>query len=137
MPYLPLNYLIFVHLFRVGLAWHKIGIYLSAISAFLEPYHLHKVSNHPVISKLMHHFYLQHPPSCKHFDPWDVECLSSLLESLAPVSFLTTFQLAWKTDNLLVVVTVKCCSDVILLCIDNQHLFLLHHAAIFYSQYLV
>ena len=51
-----------VHLFQVGLAWHTIGIYCSAISAFLEVHHLHKACNHPVISKLMHHFYLQCPP---------------------------------------------------------------------------
>ena len=48
-----------LHLFQVGLAWHTIGIYCSAISAFLEPHHIHKASNHPVISKLMHHFHLQ------------------------------------------------------------------------------
>ena len=52
-----------LHLFQVGLAWHTIGIYRSAISAFLEPHRIHKASNHPVISKLMHHFYLQRPPS--------------------------------------------------------------------------
>ena len=57
-----------LHLFQVGLAWCTIGIYHSAISAFLEPHQLHKASNHPVISQLMRHFYLQHPPSCKHFD---------------------------------------------------------------------
>ena len=66
-----------VHLFRVGLAWHMIGIYCSAISAFLEPHHLHKASQHPVMSKLMCHFYLQCPPSHKCFDPWDVEHLLS------------------------------------------------------------
>ena len=88
-----------VHLFQVGLDWCTIGIYCSAISAFLEPQHHHKASNHPVISKLMHHFYLQCPPSHKHFDPWDVEHLS-LLESWAPASSLTTFKLAWKTANL-------------------------------------
>ena len=50
-----------VHLFRVGQAWHTIGIYYSAIPAFLEPHHFYKASNHPATSKLMHHFYLQHP----------------------------------------------------------------------------
>ena len=55
------------HLFWVGLAWHTIVIYHSAISTFLEPHHLHKASNHPVIFKLMHHLYLQHPPSHKTF----------------------------------------------------------------------
>ena len=79
----------------------------------------------------MHHFYLQHPPSCKHFDPWDVEHLLSLLESWAPASSLTTFKLVWKTATLLSLVTVKCCSDSTLLCIDNQHFFLQCHAAIF------
>ena len=39
-----------LHLFQVGLAWHTIGIYRSAISAFLEPHRIHKASNHPVIS---------------------------------------------------------------------------------------
>ena len=58
-----------LHLFQVGLAWHTIGIYHSAISDFLEPHWLHKASNHPVISKLMRHFYLQHPASLKCFDP--------------------------------------------------------------------
>ena len=105
------------------MAWHTIGIYCSAISTFLEPHHLHKTSNHPVISKLMHHFYLQCPPFCKHFDPWDVEHLLSLLQSWAPTS-LTTFRLAWKTATLLALVTVKHCSDLTLLCIDNQHLLL-------------
>ena len=79
----------------------------------------------------MCHFYLQHPPSHKHFYPWDVECLLSLLESWAPASSLTTFKLAWKTATLLAPVTAKHCSDLTLLCIDNQHLFLQHHAAIF------
>ena len=88
------------HLFRVFLAWHTIYIYCSADSTFLEPHQLHKASNHPVISKLMHYFYLQHPPSCKHFDPWDAEHLLSLLESWPPASSLTTFKLAWKTATL-------------------------------------
>ena len=78
----------------MGLAWHTIGIYHSAISAFLEPHCIHMASNHPVILKLMHHFYLQCPPFRKQFDPWDVEHLLSLLESLAPASSLTTFKLA-------------------------------------------
>ena len=120
-----------LHLFEVGLAWHTIGIYCSAVSNFLEPHHLHKASNYPVISKLMHHFYVQHPPSHRHFDPWDVEHLLSLLESWAPASSLTTFKLAGKSATLLALVTVKHCSDLTLLCIDNQHLYLQHHAAIF------
>ena len=41
------------------------------------------------------------------------------------------FKLAWKTATLLALVTAVCCSDLTLLCIDNQHLFLQHHAAIF------
>ena len=55
----------------------------------------------------------------------------SLLESWAPDSSLTTFKLAWKTATLLALVTVKHCSDLTLLCIDNQQLFLQCHAAIF------
>ena len=117
---------ILFHSFQVGLAWHTIGIYHSAISAFLEPHQIHKASNHPVILKLKHHFYLQHPPSHKQFDPWNVEHLLSLLESWAPTSSLTTFKLPWKTATLLVLVT-----DLTLLCVDNQHLFLQCNAAIF------
>ena len=56
--------------------------------SFLEPHHHHKACNHPIISKLIHHFYLQCPPSCKPFDPLDVKHLLSLLESWAPVSSL-------------------------------------------------
>ena len=118
-------------MFQVGLAWHTIGIYHSSKSAFLDLHWIHKVSNHPVISKLMHHFYLQDSPSCKHFDSWDVEHLLSLLESWPPASFLATFKLAWKTATLLTLVTAKHCSDFTLLCIDNQHLFLQCNAAIF------
>ena len=79
----------------------------------------------------MHHFCLQDPLSHKHFDFWDVECLLSLLDSWAPASSLTTFKLAWKTATVLALVTAKCCSDLTLLCVYNQHLFLQHHAAIF------
>ena len=46
----------------------------------------------------------------------------SALKSLA-ASSLTTFKLAWKTATLLAPVTTKCCSDLTLLCIDNQDLF--------------
>ena len=90
-----------------------------------------QASKHPVISKLMHYFYLQQPPSHKCFDPWDVECLLSLLESWAWASSLTTYKLAWKTATLLALVNAKHCSDLTLLCIDNQHIFLQLHAAIF------
>ena len=79
----------------------------------------------------MHHFYLQCPHSHKYFEPWDVECLLSLFESWAPASSLTTLKLAWKTATLLALVTMKHCSDLALLCIDNKHLFLQCHAAIF------
>ena len=122
---------VLLHLFQVGLAWHSIGIYLSAISVFLS---LIAFTRHLIILsflKRMHHFYLQHPPSHKWFDPWDVECLLSLLESWAPVSSLTTFKLAWKTATLLALATAKHCSDLTLLCVDNQHLFLQHNATIF------
>ena len=70
------------HLFQVSLAWHTIGIYHSAISAFLEPHQLHKASTHPVISKLMFRFYLQHPPSHKFLVSWDVEHLLSFFRKL-------------------------------------------------------
>ena len=55
----------------------------------------------------------------------------SLLESWAPTSSLITFKLAWKTATLLALATAKHCSHLTLLCIDNQHLFLQHYAAIF------
>ena len=120
---------VLAHLFRIGLAWCTIGICHSAI--FLEPHHLHKASNHPVTSKLMCYFYLQHTSSCKHFDPWNVEGLLSLLESRALASSPSTFKLAWNTATLLALVTMKHCSELTLLCIDNQHLFVQLHAAIF------
>ena len=76
------------------------GSYHLAISAFLEPHHHHKASNHPTISKLICHFHLQHPPTHKHFDSWNVEQILSVLESWVPVSF-TNFKLVWKTSSLL------------------------------------
>ena len=80
----------------------------------------------------MHHFYLQCPSFWKHFDPWDVEHLLSLLESWAPTSSPTTFKLAWKTATPLALVTAKHCYDLTLICIDSQHLFLQCYAAIFF-----
>ena len=53
------------------------------------------------------------------------------MESWAPASSLTTFKLAWKTATLLALVPAKHCSDLTLLCIDNQYLFLHCNAAIF------
>ena len=120
MPYLLLKLVDFlVCLFRLGLAQCTIGIYHSAILAFLQPHYHHKASNHSIISELIHHFYLQHPPSHKCFDLLDVECLLLLLESLAPASSLTNFKLAWKTATLLGLVAAKHFSNLSLLCIDN------------------
>ena len=82
-----------LHPFQVGLARCTIGKYRFAISTFLEPHHLHKACNDPGLSKLMCHFYLQCPPTGKHFDPWDGEYLLSMLESWAPAFSLTTFKL--------------------------------------------
>ena len=115
---------------------HTIGIYHSAISAFWECHHHHQeASNHPIISKFMCHFYLQCPASHKCFAPWDVKHFLSLLEIHAPASSLTNFKLAWKTATLLALLTAKHRSD--LLYIDNQHLFLLYHAAFFHFLHLV
>ena len=69
--------------------------------------------------------------SHKWFDPCYVKCLLALLESWALAFSLSNFKLAWKTATILVLVTAKCCSDLILLLVDNQHLFLQHHAAVF------
>ena len=79
----------------------------------------------------MCHFYLQHSPSHNWFNPWDVDCLLSLLESWALSFSLSTFKLAWMTATLLVLVTAKHFSDLTLLHIDNHYLFLQHYAAIF------
>ena len=79
----------------------------------------------------MHTFYLQHPHSFKWFDVWDVKWLLSFLESWAPASSLTNFQLILKTDTLLTLVTAKHNSDLTLLHVDYQGLFLQDHAAIF------
>ena len=49
--------------------------------------------------------------------------------SWAPASSLTNFKPSWKTATLLPLVTAKHCSDFILLHIDNQYLFLQHHAS--------
>ena len=43
---------------------------------------------------------------------------------------LTNLKLAWKAATLLALVIARC-SDLTLLCIDNQHLLLQHYAAIF------
>ena len=41
------------------MAWYTICMYHFVISAFLVPYHHHSVSNYPIISKVMHHVYIQ------------------------------------------------------------------------------
>ena len=55
----------------------------------------------------------------------------SLLEGWALASSVITFKLAWKTATVLALVTAKHYSDLTLLCIDKQHLFLQHKVAIF------
>ena len=76
----------------------------------------------------MHYFYLHHPPMPKHFDPCDVEWVLSLLASWTCA--LINLKSALKTATLLVLVMTKH-SDLILLCINNQCLFLQCYTAIF------
>ena len=52
-------------------------------------------------------------------------------EIWAPASSLANFKLALNTASLFTLFTVKHCSDLTLLHVNNQHLFLQHHAAIF------
>ena len=85
----------------------------------------------------MNHFYLHYSPSHKWFDEWDIECLLCLIESWALGSSLINFKLAWKTDTHSTLVMAKYCSDLTLLNIDNQHLFLQHHTAILIQHLVV
>ena len=75
----------------------------------------------------MHHYYLQFCLSCKQFTAWDVKWLLSLLVSWALASSLTKFKHTWKMATLLPLTTTKQCSDLTLLCIENQHHFLQHN----------
>ena len=113
----------FLHyLFRVGLAWHTSSINNNTFSAFVEQHH-YSASNHPIISKLMHQFYLQHPPWHKCFDSLVVEHLFFLLRvGLQPL--LTDCKLVWKTATFLAIITAKHFSNLTLLYTDSQHLFL-------------
>ena len=54
-----------------------------------------------------------------------------LFQKVGHQLLLTTFKLTWKTATFLELVNAKHCSDLTLLCIDNQHLFLQHNTAIF------
>ena len=78
----------------------------------------------------MYNFCLQHPPH-KWFDPRDVDCLLSLPRSWNPDSSLTNFKLALKNITLFALCIAKHCCDLTLLCIDNEHVFLQCHDAIF------
>ena len=105
-------------------------IHFYAISAFLGLHHHHKTSNDHIFSKLICNFYLNHPPSCRRFDPYDAKNSLSLLDGWVPASSLTNYKLAWKMGTLLALDTAEH-SDLTLLCIDDQHLFLQHNASIF------
>ena len=59
MPFLPLNWLIFWFTY-LGLALLD-SPFIVLVFLFLEPHCLYKAPNHVIISKLMHHFYLQCP----------------------------------------------------------------------------
>ena len=59
------------------------------------------------------------------------QALFALFESWALASCVTNFKLPLKTATLFMFVTAICYSNITLVCIDNQHLFLLHHAAVF------
>ena len=114
-------------LFRVGLAWHIIGIYCSVLSAFLEPHDDYGTSNYTIIYKLMHHFYLQCSLSYKHLIHGILNVYWSWLWNL----LLLILKLTQKTSAVLTLLTAKNCSDSTLLCIDTQHLLLQDHATIF------
>ena len=98
----------------LGLGWLCIKLPYVSYFSFLELHCFHKSRGHAIISRLMHHFYLQHPSTCKCFDPCDIDHSLSLLESWAPASSITNFKLAWKTAALLPHVSAKC-SDLALL----------------------
>ena len=72
----------------------------------------------------------------KHFDPCDVECLLSLLESFTLVSPFTNLKLAWRTGTFVVITMPKYFADLTLLQIDNKHLSL-HIMLLFSFLYLV
>ena len=52
-------------------------------------------------------YYVQCLPSCKQFDPWDVDHLLSFVKSWALTSSRSTSELAWKRASLLALFTVK------------------------------
>ena len=79
----------------------------------------------------MNYSYLQHLPSCKQIYPKDLTIYYASVDSWALAFPLITFKLVWKAATLVALVTAQDGSDVILLHIDNQNLFLQHHAAIF------
>ena len=114
---------VLLNLLRVGMAWCFTGTYHSTILVFffLETHHHeHKASNHPNISNLMYHIYMQHPPTHKHFLSLVHGILLSMYDSWAASSSLTNFSLSWKTATLLALVTDKHCSDLTVLCIANN-----------------
>ena len=67
----------------------------------------------------MHYFYLQQPPSYKHFNPWNVICLLSLLESWALISSCNNLKLPWKMATIFALVIATFHSDLTFLSIDN------------------
>ena len=53
------------------------------------------------------------------------------VRDLGSGSPLINFKVAWKVATVLALVTEKHCSNLTLLCIENQHLFVQCHAAVF------
>ena len=81
----------------LGLDCHgTVGIYCSAISALEHHYH-HQTSNHHIIFKLTHHLYYS--------------------------TSLHVNSLIYGMSYVILNITVKCCSDLTLLCIAIQHFF--------------
>ena len=67
MSFVPLHYMFFLfHLIRFKHDWYNIHIYCSAMLDFWNITIFTRLQN--ILSHFMHHF-LQHPPTCKHFDP--------------------------------------------------------------------
>ena len=60
-----------------------------------------------------------------------------LLGGWDPTSSPTNFKLTWKTATLLILVIANYFSDLTLLHIDNQHLFLQNHTAFFFPHLVV
>jgi len=89
------------HLFDQGYQYRSLNAYQSAISSVHEKVDGYEVGQHPLVSRLLKGVFHQRPPQPRYSETWDVNKVTSYLDSLGENASLPLPVLTHKTVMLL------------------------------------